>query len=1251
MRTVKQASDQELAPKSNELADGAWVTRDLLFDDHENDDENGGDQGLFTFARAKQSASSPQRPTISQESPSARNTYKPKPTASEKENAALPLLTNRTTLAGVHISGAQEGSIGHSLSVMVRSIGAFGKSILPRALQNYLASGSSPKENSIEDEDENDEKERVLLQKDVFIGHLLRKMYDVGQIPFSSWTELIRTLQERELLPQWLAWSLLSHPALFERAYVRLLAPLIDQRQVKDEAIHHFWNSHSRIGFLGGGSMPLLDPNHQGEASEDSSSVPPAGKYSSIGSAHLNALLTAHSRFASDFTVVKVLGRGAYGVVVLAINKFDGRSYAVKRISLNHHSLERISYARIMREVMTLSRVQHAHVVRYHQAWIETLPSNTAPSARGSADGGDTFSSGDSDEELAAWLSQRDVDDSEREGDDDKPSVTNLPSEALTYANTTTNTNTGMSHESKTSRFVAQRQYKRVLYIQMEYCRSTLRDMLDTPGQMDDDGTRWNIVRQLLSGLAHIHAQGIIHRDLKPANIFIDDRGDVKLGDFGLAKFSEPEVNAKTRNVVVLQAAPQPPSPRALPSDETGVVGTHLYMSPEIAAGESGYDDRVDVYSIGIVAFEIFHPFQTAMERAILLRDLREKGNLPLEFQKTHPSAAALVRWLTSHNAADRPAASEALRSNLIPPIIKDEQMADLLRLLNDDPIAFNRVLGTLFARGSSESQSKSSTNAVNRRPSGFTTSTGTGMITTTSASASNNASGGVGTAQLRTASASTIPNLSAGTPLPSSIQHSNSRSRALAAIREAFSRRGAISMTSLDIGAASGEDPTALCVLARDGTKLALRYDLRQSFAAWVVQQAASHTIEGSAITEGFRRYEIATVHRHSTRSLLTNHLQADFDIISLPSDPPSGIAEAESIAAVVDVVSKLPECAGRWEVRVGHRDLCNAVLAHVGIPKESRAAVISLLRAAIDHGRGKNGLATWSLTNEALIELGIPREAVARAKHLVQQLSNTNRQGIEAEFAIDGQFGQFSAVLERLTRLLRPTMTHHTSHSAGHSKNTSSLPPLWSVELAGLAPLLAALGVSASRTTLDPLLPPQADYYDGFIFQVELSGPEETSSSPRVIAVGGKYDSLLSACLARYAPSSDLLFAAGRPLSGVGASIAVDKLISILTRGGGGETVGRLSASDVLVCARGSSSGNTSGKGRKITERTSGKVMERVRLVRLLWAAGIAAETLCSAGPSLTDQFAYASSHGIPWLVIVNADEVACKSQVLAA
>ena len=75
------------------------------------------------------------------------------------------------------------------------------------------------------------------------------------------------------------------------------------------------------------------------------------------------------SRYEADFTELRQLGRGGYGVVVAAINRLDGRQYAVKKIPLEAHSAG--AYARIMREVTTLSRLQHTNVVRYFQAWVE----------------------------------------------------------------------------------------------------------------------------------------------------------------------------------------------------------------------------------------------------------------------------------------------------------------------------------------------------------------------------------------------------------------------------------------------------------------------------------------------------------------------------------------------------------------------------------------------------------------------------------------------------------------------------------------------------------------------------------------------------------------------------------------------------------------------------------------------------------------------------------------------------------------
>lgn len=91
-----------------------------------------------------------------------------------------------------------------------------------------------------------------------------------------------------------------------------------------------------------------------------------------------------------------------------------------------------------------------------------------------------------------------------------------------------------------------------------------------------------NYLRQICSALAYAHSMGIVHRDIKPANIMIDERNQVKVADFGIAK--------------VLDAAAT--------NNGTMIMGTPLYMSPEQIQGGK-IDQRADIYGLGIMLYEL----------------------------------------------------------------------------------------------------------------------------------------------------------------------------------------------------------------------------------------------------------------------------------------------------------------------------------------------------------------------------------------------------------------------------------------------------------------------------------------------------------------------------------------------------------------------------------------------------------------------------------------------------------------------
>jgi predicted Ser/Thr protein kinase len=124
-------------------------------------------------------------------------------------------------------------------------------------------------------------------------------------------------------------------------------------------------------------------------------------------------------------------------------------------------------------------------------------------------------------------------------------------------------------------------------YLVMEYVEGTTLRQIMTAGQMTPEAAL-RYVPQICEALEYAHSRGIIHRDIKPENILVDTRGTLKIADFGLAKMA----NAAGRSTS--QAT------------ETGrVMGTAHYMAPEQVRGIASVDHRADIYSLGVVFYEM----------------------------------------------------------------------------------------------------------------------------------------------------------------------------------------------------------------------------------------------------------------------------------------------------------------------------------------------------------------------------------------------------------------------------------------------------------------------------------------------------------------------------------------------------------------------------------------------------------------------------------------------------------------------
>jgi serine/threonine protein kinase len=114
----------------------------------------------------------------------------------------------------------------------------------------------------------------------------------------------------------------------------------------------------------------------------------------------------------------------------------------------------------------------------------------------------------------------------------------------------------------------------------------TLKEFIDRKGKLIDDEIK-SIFSQMLDAVGYVHGQNLVHRDIKPSNFMIDDNGNVKLMDFGIAKNMDENSAEYTHTVTGAQ------------------MGTPMYMSPEQITDSKSVTPQSDIYSLGVVLWQM----------------------------------------------------------------------------------------------------------------------------------------------------------------------------------------------------------------------------------------------------------------------------------------------------------------------------------------------------------------------------------------------------------------------------------------------------------------------------------------------------------------------------------------------------------------------------------------------------------------------------------------------------------------------
>ncbi|KAK6350664.1 hypothetical protein TWF718_003849 [Orbilia javanica] len=637
-------------------------------------------------------------------------------------------------------------------------------------------------------------------------------------------------------------------------------------------------------------------------------------------------------RYAQEWDEIQRLGRGGFGEVVKARNKFDGNFYAVKKvIETSSNTLNDV-----LKEVLLLSQLNHPNVVRYYSTWMETsdrssfqgVDSTSGEEGYSLTDNGSYSTSLDEgrrshldyislkNDGIEFGYSSEEGSDNEvfeSDSDDDDTSDDDTASEGVVGDLEIDENDDEQSHlqlretnrmqtgdkpdeiysedgdsSSGMKRSVPDRpQNPMILYIQMEFCdKQTLRDAINKDLYLRSDDY-WQFLRQILNGLDYIHKKGIIHRDLKPENIFLSQTNMPRIGDFGLAA-SVGNHRPKSSHA---QAAPTK-TEEGNESVMTTQIGTRLYMAPEVLdKSNPHYTTKVDMYSLGIIFFEMCSkPASTSFELQEYITGLKSKEIIipscldpEVKVEEVH-----IIRQLL-RKAAERPDAAELLTNHSIPLRINDDNFNQVIESL-DDPSTRGTRKAIILKKLFSETPKPANDPFFDKKP-------------------------------------------VQGTAVDKLVMDMHVKERILSVFR----RHGAVEVTkNFLVPDSQYYEEEAMRLISERGDLVRLRYDQVLPYARQLAIQEQCYT----------KSYSFGIVFRENGHGFgqPSSHGEVVFDILSKGRD--TDLKEAETIKVVDEIMDSFAFFRGaKMEFNISHLDVLRLIFDFCGIAQSERRTLLAEL------------------------------------------------------------------------------------------------------------------------------------------------------------------------------------------------------------------------------------------------------------------------------------------------------------------